>query len=398
MITIDLPGSKSISNRLLMIKAIGALNFDIVNCSDAEDTLLLKKALLDIQEGKEIIDIHHAGTNMRFLCAYLSALNNKTTILTGSDRMKQRPIGSLVNALRSIGANIEYTEKDGYPPIRIKGKELSAEHIEISADVSSQFVSALLMIAPLLKSDLTIHLKGETVSKGYITMTLALMNEFGIKHTWNGSDIKVLAGNYSWNKPSIINECDWSAASYFYSALLLSKHTQIRLKGLYRNSIQPDSVLADLFTSFGIDTVYEEKGITLYKTNKEIKAFEYDFSACPDIAQTLAALCAAKRIPFTLNGLKTLKIKETDRILALQQELTKIGAHVTTSHESIRITHYDLVDVNATITISTYNDHRMAMSFAPLQLLYPNMVIEDMPVVKKSFPNFFDQMNKLSAL
>ncbi len=291
--TILLPGSKSISNRLLMIKAIGNLTFDIIHCSDAEDTTLLKKALLDLQHDEDTIDIHHAGTNMRFLCAYLSAIKGRHTLLTGSKRMKERPIGSLVNALRSIGADIEYTEKDGYPPIKIHGKDLRAERIEISADVSSQFVSALLLIAPLFKNDIILNLKGDTVSKGYILMTLSLMNKFGIKHTYNGSDIIITKGSYWYNNSSFMNEADWSAASYFYSALVLSQHNKLHLKGLQKDSIQPDSVIADIFTHFGINTMYDEKGVTLHRTEKEVKAFEYDFSDCPDIAQTLAALCVA---------------------------------------------------------------------------------------------------------
>lgn len=380
-----------------MIKAIGNLTFDIIHCSDAEDTTLLKKALVDIQHGEDTIDIHHAGTNMRFLCAYLSAIKGRHTLLTGSKRMKERPIGSLVNALRSIGADIEYTEKDGYPPIKIHGKDLLAERIEISADISSQFVSALLLIAPLFKNDITLNLKGDAVSKGYILMTLSLMNKFGIKHTYNGSDIIITKGSYWYNNSSFMNEADWSAASYFYSALVLSQHNKLHLKGLQKDSIQPDSVIADIFTHFGINTMYDEKGVTLHRTEKEVKAFEYDFSDCPDIAQTLAALCVAKRIPFNLTGLKTLKIKETDRILALQQELKKLGAHVETTNQSIRVKHYDELDRFATIEISTYNDHRMAMCFAPLQYLYPGMIIHDMPVVKKSFPDFFDQMNKIAG-
>lgn len=378
-----------------MIKAIGKLSFDIENCSDSDDTNSLIRVLQEIQNGTSEIDIHHAGTNMRFLCSYLATREGKKTILTGSERMKERPVKELVDALRSIGAEINHLNKDGYPPIEIIGKKLQTNTIEIDASVSSQFISSLLLIAPTFENGCSIILKGEVVSPGYITMTIKLMKEFGISVKWENDTIKVENGEYHIFTPSFFNESDWSAAGYFYNALLFSTKKELKLTGLLQNSIQPDSVTAKLFSQFGIETSFESDVIILKKQTTSVSHFEYDFTDCPDIAQTLAITCLASGITAKLTGLRTLKIKETDRIEALKNELEKFGAEIKTTTDSLEIVKLNKIDLNKTIIVKTYNDHRMAMSFASLKFIYPNLHIEDPQVVSKSFPKFWVELKKL---
>lgn len=392
---IQLPGSKSISNRLLMIRAIGELSFEIDNFSDSDDTLSLIKVLNEIKNDASEIDIHHAGTNMRFLCSYLATRVGKTFILTGSERMKERPIKELVDVLRLIGAEINYLNKDGYPPIQITGKKLNATTIHIDASVSSQFISSLLLIAPIFENGCEIVLKGDVVSPGYIHMTIELMRVFGIKVEWMKDTIQVEKGSYKTPRSNIFNESDWSAAGYFYNALLFSGLKEIKLSGLIQNSIQPDSVTAKLFTPFGIDTIFEKDVIVLKKQTSSISYFEYDFTDCPDIAQTLAVTCVGTGIKAKLSGLRTLKIKETDRISALKNELEKFGAEVIVTADSLEINKIDKANMKETITVKTYNDHRMAMSFAAFKFIYPNLQIEDDQVVSKSFPQFWNELKKL---
>lgn len=378
-----------------MIKTIGNLNFTIENLSNSDDTKLLAEALHDIRSGKQEINIGHAGTNMRFLCSYLASLEGKTFILTGSERMKQRPIKELVNALKNIGADINYVEKDGYPPLKIKGRNLEANEIEIKADVSSQYVSSLLLIAPLCKNGCKIKLSGEIVSSSYIKMTLELMLDFGIKLNWTNNVIEVKPGAYKEKTNNYYNESDWTAAGYFYSALLLSKYEKIELIGLKKNSVQPDIKLAELFRTFGITTEFADHKAILSKTEKLPLHFSSNFLECPDSAQTLAATCTALKITADLSGLNTLKIKETDRIYALQNELQKFGAIIETNDHSLHIKGYDDVNSNSDILVNTYDDHRMAMCFAPLKFLFPNMMIENKEVVSKSFPTFWEQFEKI---
>ncbi len=393
---IKLPGSKSISNRLLMIKAIGNLNFDIENMSDSDDTKLLIKALHDIHLGKTEINIGDAGTNMRFLCAYLSCLKNKTFTLTGSERMKERPVKELVDSLKSIGADISYLEKTGFPPIKITGKELSAPEITMKADVSSQFISALLLVCPLLKNRKQIELDGEVVSSSYIKMTMELMHLFGKNSSWKDDTIEIKPGLYRSDKTCIYNESDWSAASYFYSALALSDLEKIELTGLSKDSVQADSKIVEIYKVLGINSEFETDRVSISKTIKKVDHFAFDFTDCPDIAQTLAATCVGIRITADLRGLKTLKIKETDRIIALKNELEKFGAIVEITSTSLHIKGYDPISKNTDVLVNTYNDHRMAMSFAPLKFLYPDMIIENKEVVSKSFPKFWEEFAKLS--
>jgi 3-phosphoshikimate 1-carboxyvinyltransferase len=393
---IQLPGSKSISNRLLMIKTIGNLSVDILNLSDSDDTKLLIQALHDIKAGRQEINIGHAGTNMRFLCSYLSCLPGQTFVLTGSERMKQRPIKELVKALKQIGADITYVEKEGYPPLKINGKNLEASEIEIKADISSQYVSSLLLIAPLCTNGCMIKLNGPIVSSSYIKMTLELMHAFSIKINWTANSIEVKPGAYKEKNSAHLNESDWSAAGYFYSGLLLSKYDQLELNGLKKSTVQPDSKLTELFAAFGIATEFSDSKAILTRTKKLPAHFSFNFLECPDIAQTMAVLCAAFKITADLAGLKTLKIKETDRISALKNELQKFGAIVETTDRSLHIKGYDPVNANADILVNTYDDHRMAMSFAPLKFLFPNMMIENKEVVSKSFPAFWEQFSKIS--
>lgn len=392
---INLPGSKSISNRLLMIKAIGALDLSIENLSDSDDTQLLQKALDQIQNGDSTIDIHHAGTNMRFMCSFIAALPNRTITLTGSDRMRQRPIKELVDALIVLGADINYLEKEGYPPLKINGKKLNGGEIEVNASVSSQFITSLLLIAPYLQNGLRIKLIGETVSPSYIQLTIELMRSFGITIDINGDYITVEPARYVHISKTVFNESDWSAASYFYSAFLLSKFNKIELNGITKNSLQPDHKTAEIFELFGIKTEYLTHKICLHKTNTTIKHFEYNFIDCPDIAQTIAVTCVALGISASFKGLQTLKIKETDRILALKLELEKLGAKINASSNSLDIMRFETVSRQSPISIATYNDHRMAMSFAPLFFMFPNLTIDHKEVVSKSFPNFWSEFSKI---
>lgn len=393
---IQLPGSKSISNRLLMIKAIGNLNFNIENISDSDDTKLLIKALHDINSGKPQIDIGDAGTNMRFLCAYLSCLENKTFILTGSDRMKERPIKELVDSLKSIGADISYLENSGFPPIKIVGKALNASEIEMKADVSSQFISAILLASPLLQNLKQIELLGDVVSSPYIKTTIELMHWFSKSVNWTDDTLHIRSGRYKTNETKVYNESDWSSASYFYSAFVLSDLEKIELTGLLKNSSQADSKTAEIYKSLGVNSDFDTKRFTLSKTIKKVDHFAYDFTDCPDIAQTLAVTCLGLRITADLTGLKTLKIKETDRIVALKNELEKFGAIVEITSSSLHIKGYDTISKNTDILVNTYHDHRMAMSFAPLKFHYPDMIIENKEVVSKSFPKFWEEFSKLS--
>lgn len=392
-----LPGSKSISNRLLMIKAIGKLSFEVENCSNSDDTNSLIRVLKEIQNDAAEIDIHHAGTNMRFLCSYLATRVGKKVVLTGSERMKERPIKELVDALRSIGAEINYLNKDGYPPIEITGKKLQTNTIEIDASVSSQFISSLLLIAPTFENGCKIILKGEVVSPGYIAMTIKLMQEFGISVKWENDTIKVENGKYHILAPSFFNESDWSAAGYFYNALLFSTKKEIKLTGLLQNSIQPDSVTEKLFSQFGIESSFESDVIILKKQTTSVSHFEYDFTDCPDIAQTFAITCFGSEITAKLTGLRTLKIKETDRIEALKNELEKFGAEIKTTNDSLEIVKLNKINRDKKIVVQTYNDHRMAMSFASLKFIYPNLQIEDPQVVSKSFPKFWDELKKIEV-
>lgn len=396
---ITLTGSKSISNRALIIRALCRESFPIQRLADARDTQLLNALL---QSDEAIRDAGHAGTTFRFLTAYL-AFQPGEQILTGSERMQQRPIGLLVDALRRLGAQIEYTGKEGYPPLRIGEAQRSEApgRLSISAGTSSQFISALLMVAPTLPNGLELTLEGHLVSRPYILMTLRLMEYFGVKHTWEDRFIRVEPQAYL-PKPFTV-EADWSAASYYYAIAALSDSCDLRLEGLYANSVQGDSVIKDIMLDFGVGTTFTETGIHLRKLDiPTIHDFDWDFLECPDIAQTLAVICGATGRPGYFTGLETLRIKETDRIAALQAELNKIGVVFTQLPPALAPNpnrDYYLVDgsmlnMATTPQFYTYEDHRMAMAFAPLALLAP-IQIADPGVVEKSYPGFWRDLERL---
>ncbi len=392
---VDLPASKSIANRLLLMKAVaGFTHLEIHNLSNAHDTQILQGILNDLTTNKTI-DVHDAGTVMRFLTAYLSCVDGEW-ILTGTERMQQRPIGALVHVLRNMGADIEYLNNENYPPLKIKGKKLHGGKIHVDGSISSQFISALLMVSPLLKNPLELHIKNELVSTPYVEMTLKLMQQWGVNYYWNENIISV--ENKPFTKPveKVFVESDWSAASYFYSILSLAKEGEIKLPFLFKNSLQGDSVCAELFKDLGVTTKFTDDGVVLKKTNHTPKPFEYNFLKCPDIAQTLAVCCAAKNIPTNMQGLQTLSIKETDRINALKNELDKFNVNILTTKNSIKINPSPISNLNAKIL--TYNDHRMAMSFAPLALCCDKIEIENPTVVEKSFPHFWKELNKIGFI
>jgi 3-phosphoshikimate 1-carboxyvinyltransferase len=389
--TVNLPASKSIANRLLLMKAVACFtDVEIHNLSNARDTQTLLGILTNLNNNTTI-DVHDAGTVMRFLTAYVSCLEGEW-IITGTERMQQRPIGALVNVLRSIGADIEYLKNENYPPLKIQGKKLRGGKIEIDGSISSQFISALLMVSPLFTESLELHIKNDLVSKPYVDMTLKLMKQWGIHYTWRESIISV--DNKPYQKPveKVFVESDWSAASYFYSILSIAKEGEITLPYLFKNSLQGDSVCVELFADLGVSTTFKNDGVVLKKTNYIKDKFEYNFLNCPDIAQTLVVCCSSKNIKADLQGLQTLSIKETDRISALKKELEKFGVGVTTSTNSIQI---DSIFKNQSSKIDTYKDHRMAMSFAPLALCCNAVEIENQAVVEKSFPHFWEELKKV---
>ena len=391
--SIELPGSKSISNRVLMIREISGLPIHFKNLSDSEDTILLAKALGQIHGKKSgTVNINHAGTDMRFLTAHLAAREGEW-IVTGSERMKQRPIAELVNALRELGATISYMEKDGYPPLKVTGGKLYGGRIEIDGSISSQFISALLLIAPLLNEELEIVIKGNIVSRPYINMTIALLKLFGVFATFNDNKVVVSPSPFRMINDQFLVESDWSAASYWFNLASLAKNSEIELKYLDKFSLQADSVLPELYGKLGVSTKFIEKGICLYGGAKTVNEFEYDFTNCPDIAQTIAVSCYGLGIKASLTGLQTLKIKETDRIFAIKSELEKLGAEVEATGNSLKI--YPSSEIwNKESLISTYNDHRMAMSFAPLSVLIPGIKTENPDVVNKSYPAFWDDLQQ----
>ena len=393
---ITLDGSKSISNRALIIRALSGLDFPIYGLGDSQDTQTLIRLL---SSDEEVLDVGPAGTTFRFLTAYL-AMQEGTKTLTGSARMKQRPIGILVDCLRELGANIEYEEKDGYPPLKIHSPHpfKSNAHINIPATVSSQYISALLMIAPCLSGGLRLQLEGEVVSRPYIEMTLRTMANFGIEHTWEGDTIHIDEQAYQAKEFTV--EADWSAASYYYALAAFSDDTELYLNGLHKESWQADAAIVQIMEQFGVQTNFTEKGVHLTKKNTAITRFNYNFLNCPDIAQTLAVICAGQRCAAQLEGLQTLKIKETDRIEALTTELKKINIEAEEINENILQIHSSTPQlINSTThqtpTFDTYHDHRMAMIFATLALVVGEVVIDDPLVVGKSYPAFWEDLKKL---
>lgn len=397
--SIALESSKSISNRALIIQSLCAESFEIEQLSEAKDTTILGDLLA--QKEQTIYDAKDAGTAFRFLTAVL-AFKEGTQILTGSARMQQRPIGDLVAALNAIGANITYMGAFGYPPLQIEAPhtEQLSEEITISANISSQFISALLMIAPTLPKGLTLNLEGDIVSRSYIEMTLAMMSFFGIHFSWEGNTITITPQSYLPRTFRV--EADWSAASYYYAIAIFADKASIHLKGLHLDSLQGDSIMAHIGTEFGIKTTATDEGILLEKSTAQATAFfEKNFSSCPDIAQTLAVICGGNGTLGLFSGIDTLKIKETDRIAALQNELAKIQVWMValpTKFSKKQAANFYQVEGKATWdsppTFDTYNDHRMAMAFAALVML-GDVIIDNPTVVEKSYPNFWNDLQTL---
>lgn len=394
---VKLDGSKSISNRALIIQALTPNPAAIHHLSTSDDTRALQNILES--SGPEY-DTGAAGTTFRFLTAYLAA-QKKSCILTGSERMKNRPIGYLVEALRHLGADIEYLEKEGYPPLKFNPANLDKNHeLTIATDVSSQFISALLLIAPTLPKGLTLHLEGDMVSRSYIELTLHIMEYYGVTHQWDGLKITVPPQEYQRKEFTV--EADWSAASYYYGMAALVPHVDFEMEGLGQNTFQGDGILPTLYEKFGISTQFTEKGIVLKKSKDIIPThFEHDFIQCPDIAQTMAVTCGALGTEGLFTGLQTLSIKETDRIAALQNELGKMDVSFVKMPEKFssqtQKEYYMVsgkVEFPEEISFPTYEDHRMAMAFAPLAMLHP-IQIEEPEVVNKSYPQFWDDLKKI---
>ncbi|WP_400074760.1 3-phosphoshikimate 1-carboxyvinyltransferase [Winogradskyella sp. R77965] len=388
--TIQITGSKSESNRLLLLQALYP-QITIKNLSNSDDSVLMQKALTS---NESIIDIHHAGTAMRFLTAYLSIQDGKEVMITGSSRMKERPIKILVEALRTLGADISYLENDGFPPLKIVGKKLTKNKVALEANVSSQYISALLLIASKLEDGLELTLNGKITSVPYIKMTLSLLNEIGIETSFVENTISVKPKVSDIESQTLTVESDWSSASYFYSVIALcAVGTEITIGAYKKESLQGDSVLAKIYESFGVTTFYNENSIRLVKTeNSKTSHLEFHLSDAPDIAQTIAVTAFGLGVECYMTGLHTLKIKETDRLVALKTELEKLGAEIVITEDSLRVKASN--DIKSNISIATYNDHRMAMAFAPLGLK-TSIHIENADVVSKSYPQFWDDFSAI---
>jgi 3-phosphoshikimate 1-carboxyvinyltransferase len=390
---LKITGSKSETNRLLLLQALNP-NLLLENISNSDDSEVMIKAL-NTQYPKPKtqypkIDVHHAGTAMRFLTAYFAAQDGFEVQLTGSSRMKERPIKILVDALNELGAEISYIEKEGFPPLKIKGKKLTKNKVSLPANVSSQYISALLLIAPKLENGLELTLEGEITSVSYIKMTLAILNEIGIETSFIENKITVKPQSAIQNSKFTI-ESDWSSASYWYSIVALSEiGTQITLSSFKENSLQGDFALVEIYKNFGVETVFNTNHMLLRKVeNLKPETLNLKLNNSPDIAQTIAVTCFGLGISCHLTGLHTLKIKETDRLEALKIELTKLGATISITNDSLILEQSENIKPN--IRISTYQDHRMAMAFAPLALKVP-IIIENAEVVSKSYPTFWEDL------
>ena len=386
---LQITGSKSESNRALLLQALYN-GLTIQNLSNSDDSKLMKNALSSKATN---IDIHHAGTAMRFLTAYFAVNMGKTTILTGSERMQQRPIKILVDALNSLGADIGYIKNEGYPPLVIKGRQLSKKIVYLKSDISSQYISALLLIAPSLKNGLELHLEGKITSLPYIKMTLALLDGMGVETKFEGNVIRVLPLSNQVSKIFTL-ESDWSSASYYYSILALSPvGTQIDLSDYKSESLQGDAVLRNIYKKLGVESSFSGTTLSLKKVQRPLPAcLALDLSDAPDIAQTIVVSCLGLEIDCDLTGLHTLKIKETDRLLALKNEIKKLGTELKITDNSLHLN--NVASLNCDVHIATYNDHRMAMAFAPLALR-ASLYIENAEVVSKSYPNFWEDIKSL---
>ena len=389
-LTLNIGGSKSETNRLLLLQSLYP-NLQIENASPSKDSEAMYRGL---HSGESTIDIGDAGTAMRFLTAYYAACQNKDVILTGSARMQERPIGILVEALRQLGAAIYYSKGEGFPPLHIQGKQLEGGTLSIKANVSSQYISALLLVAPSFANGLSLHLDGEITSFPYLRMTLSLLNELGIVGTFEDNTFTI-EHTPAVAPQMIVVEPDWSSASYFYSMVALSPvGTSLYMNHYKERSLQGDRIVADIYQSFGVRTIFWGDKIQLIKERELLSPiFSYNLMDCPDIAQTIAVTCFGLGIECFLSGLHTLNIKETNRLEALKNELTKLNAEVHISKEEIWVGSARKITRN--ISIDTYNDHRMAMAFAPLALKVP-IIINDVEVVEKSFPDFWELFESIT--
>jgi 3-phosphoshikimate 1-carboxyvinyltransferase len=386
---ITITGSKSESNRLLLLKALFP-TIHLENVSNSDDSCLMAEAL---KSTSEVVDIHHAGTAMRFLTAYFSIQEGREVTLTGSKRMKERPIQILVEALQELGADIEYVENAGYPPIKIKGKKLLKNKVSLQANVSSQYISALLLIASRLENGLELTLEGEITSVPYIKMTLSLLDEIGVESSFVGNTITIKSRTQDPEPNTLTVESDWSSASYYFSIVALCDvGTEITLSSYKENSLQGDSVLVEIYKHFGVTSTFNGNSITLKKETFNFQPLTLNLQNAPDIAQTIAVTCFALGMPCDLTGLHTLKIKETDRLVALKTEIEKLGGNVNITDKSLHLSASNTI--KEYVPIATYNDHRMAMAFAPLALKTA-IVIEDAEVVSKSYPTFWDDLESI---
>jgi len=379
-----LTSSKSISNRLLLIKALCQSNFEIQNLAKAKDTQTLQSILENTSDS--VWDVGPAGTTMRFLCAYASSQEGIDIELCGTERMHERPIGILVDALRSLGADINYLNEEGYPPLKINGKSLNGGKVVVDGSVSSQFISALLLIAPSLKDGLQLQFEGKVASKPYIDMTLKTLQSFGVSYNWSGDTIVVNSGDYIAKTSNV--EADWSAASYWYEIAALCDYVDFKIVGLSQDSLQSDSACVEIYESFGIESVFEDNGVRLIRKSASDKVFNYDFTECPDIAQTVACTMFGLGVTGRLTGLESLRIKETDRIAALKVELEKLGANITVEEDDLLMLESKSLK---SAVIDTYEDHRMAMAYAPLAIKQ-TLEIDDPEVVVKSYPEYWKDL------
>jgi 3-phosphoshikimate 1-carboxyvinyltransferase len=402
--SIKITGSKSETNRLLLLQALYP-NLTLENTSNSDDSEVMTRALNSqlTAHNSQLIDVHHAGTAMRFLTAFFAIQEGKEVVLTGSSRMKERPIKILVHALNQLGAEITYEEKEGFPPIKIKGKKLTQSKVSLPANVSSQYISALLLIAPKLENGLELTLEGEITSIPYIKMTLALLNEIGVTTSFVGNKISVKP-QFTIHNSQFTIESDWSSASYWYSIVALFEiGFQVTLSSYKENSLQGDSALVNIYQDFGVETTFNtDNSITISKErlhNSQLTTHNSQLNNSPDIAQTIAVTCFGLGIGCNLFGLHTLKIKETDRLEALKTELTKLGAEISVTNDSLHLKPNDLFKSGNSHPlegcpkggVDTYQDHRMAMAFAPLALKVP-VIINNAEVVSKSYPNFWNDL------
>jgi len=416
---ISLPSSKSISNRALILNHFYELNIDLQNLSEADDTAIMLNAL---KQNAGIINLKNAGTCMRFLTAYFACKENCEVELHGDERMQKRPIKILVEALKELGADITYLNEEGFPPLKIKGKKLSGGNISINADISSQFISALMLVAPSFESGLNIKLNGEIFSHSYIEMTAKLMIKFGFDVSFNGSELAIIKSSnhqiihslthslthslphsFTHSLPhSFTVEPDWSAASYWYEIAALSNSCNILLKGLHMESLQGDEIISDLMSDFGVETIHHDEGILLQKnhqiikttiTSSEVDKHQINLASTPDLLPALAVTAAVKNSSAKFTGLKNLRIKESDRLNALETELKKCGFDVAIQNDTLKINTVFNFQLS-TFNFNTYNDHRMAMAFAPLALIFDKVEIENADVVEKSYPQFWNDLKK----